>query len=224
MSRTLIGDVVSRIRNLIKGVKQDTFITDRFIYSLVLKHARWLMRREDGGSKLMRFTSVMQSMDFVELVEIDKVEAQCTGIKANCTFMRTKHKIPVFMQGYWGPLIRSITSIDGSQELYPTNPSTFLSIANSKNYKYNKSKYYWYLNDYLYFPNIEWDAVRIEGIFEDDISEYRCDAPCKQKQDQLFNVPDYLMGELEGQLLKDLGMMTQLPADLVHDKQNNNRP
>lgn len=222
MSRTTIGEVVSRIRNQIKSVKQDAFLTDRFIFSIAQKHAKWLMKREDGQNKLMRFSSAFQTLDFVELIEVDKVEAQCTGIKSGCTFRRTKEKLPVFMQGYFGPLIRSVTSIDGSTELQPTIPSTFLSIANSRSFKYNKTQYYWYLNDYLYFPSLEWDAVRIEGIFEDDISLYKCDPSldCLVRQEQTYNIPDYLMGELEAQVIKDLSFMYQIPVDLTHDKQN----
>ena len=97
-------------------------------------------------------------------------------------------------------------------------------MSRSKNFKYNKTKYYWYLNDYLYFPNLEWDAVRIEGIFEDDISSFTCaEDNCVQKVDQPFNVPDYLSGEIENNVFKDLVGMLQLPSDVTADKQNISR-
>ena len=221
MAKTTIGDVVSRLRIQMKGVRQDSFMTDRMIYTFVIKHAKWLMKREDAKNKLMAFSSVIQTMDFVELTEIDKVEACCTGIKSDCTIKRTKDKLPVFLQGYFGPLIRTISSIDGSEELQPILPSSYVHISNSKNFKYNKTKYYWFLDDYLYFPNLEWEAIRIEGIFEDDISAYTCEEDkCIVKQNQSFNVPDYLLGELEGQVMKDMIGSFQLPADPANDKQN----
>jgi len=221
MAKNTIGDVVSRLRIQFKGVRQDSFMTDRMIYTFVLKHAKWLMKREDSKNKLMAFSGVIQTMDYVELVEIDKVEACCTGIKSDCKIKRTKDKLPVFLQGYFGPLIRTISSIDGSEELQPILPSIYIGIANSKNYRFNKTKYYWFLNDYLYFPNLEWEAVRIEGIFEDDISKYTCDEDnCIVKQEQSFNVPDYLLGELEGQVMKDMMGLFQIPADPTADKQN----
>jgi hypothetical protein len=224
MARTTIGEAVSRIRNQIKAVKQDAFLTDRFLYSMLIKHAKWLMKREDGKMKLLSFASVIQSIDDVELIEVDKVEACCTGLQAGCTIKRTKHKLPVFMQGYIGPLIRSITSVDGSQELQPTLPSSYLNISKSTTFKYNKAKYYWYLNDYLYFPNLDWDAVRVEGIFEDDICSFTCiDDCCTPRAFQLFNVPDYLHGEVEAATLKDLIMMFQLPSDAIGDKQSHTR-
>jgi hypothetical protein len=221
MARITIGDVISRLRNQVKGVKQDALLTDRMIYSFVLKHAKWLMKREDSQNKLMAFSSVMQTLDFVELIEVDKVEACCTGLKSSCTIKRTKDKLPVFMQGYFGPLIRAVTSLDNSQIMQPTTPTNYVRFSNGSTFKYNKAIYYWFLNDYLYFPNLEWDAVRIEGIFEDDVSKWTCEEDnCVTRQDQPLNVPDYLLGELEAQAFKDLMGVYQTPADPPNDKQN----
>jgi hypothetical protein len=221
MAKNTIGDVVSRLRIQFKGVRQDSFMTDRMIYTFVIKHAKWLMKREDSKNKLMAFSGVIQTMDYVELIEIDKVEACCTGVSSDCKIKRTKDKLPVFLQGYFGPLIRTISSIDNSEELQPILPSIYIGVANSKNARFNKTKYYWFLNDYLYFPNLEWEAVRIEGIFEDDISAWTCEEDkCIVKQNQSFNVPDYLLGELESQVMKDMMGLFQIPADPTADKQN----
>ena len=219
--KTTIGDVLSRIRSQVKGVRQDALLTDRVIYSFVNKHSKWLLKREDSKNRLLSFSGVLQTMDFVELIEVDKVEACCTGVSSDCTIKRTKNKMPIFMQGYWGPLIRTVASLDGSEELQPVVPSSYAAMSKSKNFKYNRTKYYWYLDDYIYFPDLEWDAVRIEGIFEDDISDYTCDVDsCIVKSDKSFNVPDYLLGELEAAVFKDLAGMMNIPSDPVNDKQN----
>lgn len=219
--KTTIGDVLSRIRSQVKAVRQDALLTDRVIYSFVNKHSKWLLKREDSKNRILSFSGVLQMMDYVELIEVDKIEAGCTGLTSDCKIKRTKDKMPMFMQGYWGPLIRTIASLDGSQELQPTVPSSYLAMSKSKNFKYNKTKYYWYLDDYIYFPDLEWDAVRIEGVFEDDISAFTCEADsCIVKSDQTFNVPDYLLGELEAAVYKDLAGMLSIPPDPTNDKQN----
>lgn len=222
MAFTTVGDVISRVRTQVKGYRQDPLLTDRVIYTFVKKHAGWLMKREDGMNKLMNFSSILQSMDYVELIEVDKVEACCAGITSDCKIMRSKEKLPEFLQGYNGPLIRNITSVDNSEQLQPTNPTTYVSLAKSKNFKYNTTKYYWYINNYLYFPNLDWDAVRIEGIFEGDISKFKCadDYKCQILSDNPVNIPDYLLGELESNVFKDLAAMMQIPPDTVNDKQN----
>ena len=221
MAKNTIGDIVSRLRNQLKGNKQDAFLTDRMIYTFVLKNAKFLMKREDSKNKLMAFSGVIQTMDYVELIEVDKVEACCTGIASDCTIKRTKEKLPIFLQGYFGPLIRTIASLDGSEELQPILPTIYSSLSKSKNFRFNKTKYFWFIDDYIYFPNLEWEAVRIEGIFEDDISAFTCEEDsCIKKQDQSFNVPDYLLSELEAQSFKDIMGMYQVPVDTAVDTQN----
>lgn len=219
---TTISDVVSRVRNVVKGSKQDPFLTDRYLYSLILKYAAVYMRRQDSTNKLMKFNSVFQTLPFVELIEVDKVEAHCTGIKTGVTIKRTAHKLPNFMQGYWGPLIRTVSSIDGSIELQPTQPGTYTSMTKTSTFKYNTVKYYWFLNGYLYMPNIDWDAVLVEGVFEQDITKWNCDPAddCTVRHQQQFAVPDFLFAEIETMVVKELGIQANMPPDMSDDKLN----
>ncbi len=210
------------MRNQIKSVKQDAFLTDRFLYSLAMKHAKLLMRRQDNLNRIMKFNSVFQTMNFVELIEVDRAQAQCHGIDTGCYFKRTKDRLPDIIDGYWGPLLRGVTSIDLSEQLTPTYPTSWEQMAKQKTFKYNKKKYYWYLDGYLYFPNLEWDAVRLEGVFEGDISNYNCDPAddCQYIQDKNFNVPEYMFPEIEQNVMRDLGIMLQIPQDAQHDNRH----
>ena len=168
-----IGESVSRVRNQLKATKKDAFLTDRVIYSFITKHAKMAMRRQDNLNKLMKFNSIFQSLNFVELVDVDRAQAECKGVVSGCYFKRTKDKLPAVMEGYWGPLLRSVTSIDLSENLTPTYPTSFEQMSRQKTFKYNTKKYYWYLNGYLYFPNLDWDAVRVEGVFEGNLDQYK---------------------------------------------------
>jgi hypothetical protein len=222
---TTIGEVLSRMRNQFKAVTPDAFMTDRFLYSLVKKHAALFLRRQDNLNRIMKFNSVFQALDFVELIEVDRAESQCHGIASGCIIKRTKLKIPTLLEGYYGPLIRSVSSIDFSEDLTPTFPSTYESMSRQKTFKYNSKKYFWYLNGYLYFPNLQWDAIRLEGVFEGDVSKYNCDPTddCAYMQDSFFNVPDYLFPEIEQAVARDLGVRMQIPEDVQHDNRNINR-
>ncbi len=217
-----ISEAVSRVRNLIKAVKQDAFVTDRFLYSLIMKHAKLLMRRQDNLNRIMKFNSVFQALDFVELIEVDRAQADCQCITSDCYIKRTKEKLPAMIEGYYGPLIRSVTSIDFSEELTPTFPTTYEQMSRQKTFKYNKKKYYWFLNGYLYFPNLEWDAIRIEGVFEGDISQYNCTTSdnCVSVQNKTINVPEFLFSEIEQLVLRDLGVMLQIPQDTQQDNRH----
>lgn len=220
---TTVGETISRVRNLVKAVREDAFLTDRFIYSLIIKYGKLLIKRQDNENKIMRFQSLFETIPCVDLIEVDKVEACCTGIKSNCTIRRTKDKLPEVLEGAYGPLFRSITSIDRSVELYKTYPSTYSSISNTKNFKYNKNKYYWYLDGYLYFPNIDWDGVLVEGLWAESVDYLKCDDQsniCEPRQKHMVHIPEYLFAEIEKMALSDLSLMVQMPLDSQDDKQN----
>ena len=217
-----IGEAVSRLRILVKSVKQDATLTDRFLYSMIMKHGKLLMRRQDNLNRIMKYNSIFKALDFVELIEVDKVQAQCKGIKSNCTFKRTKDKLPKLIEGYWGVLIRSVTSLDHSVQISYTYPTTFEQMTSQKYFKYNTNKYFWYLDGHLYFPNLEWDAVRLEGIFEGDISKYNCDTAddCTFMQEREIAIPEFLFSEIENMVLKELTSMLSIPGDTQHDTKN----
>ena len=218
---TTIADSISRVRNLVKGVKEDAFLTDRLLYSIIIKYCKALIYRQDNENKIMRFQSLFEVLPCVELIEVDKVEACCVGIKSNCKIMRTKDKLPSVLEGVYGPLFRTISSIDGSVEVFKTYPGIYTSMTKSTNYKYNSTKYYWYLNGYLYFPNIPWEAVKIEGLWNESISMYTCDGDvCKPRQEDPIPVPEYLFAEIEQLVLKDLGVLIQTPVETQDDKQS----
>lgn len=221
-----IGEITNRLRNQLKSTSQDAFLTDRFLYGMAMKHAKWLLRREDGGSKIMRLLHAFQALEYVELIEVSAVEAKCRCVSTDCKIMRTREKLPKVIEGYYGPLIRSISSLDNSQEVLLTSSRNWEQIARSKNFKYNKHKYAWFLDGHLYLPNVEWDAIRIEALFEDDISKYNCDEEddCLYRQDQTFVIPEYLYAEMEANVLKEMSASLSIPGDPQEDKKHILRP
>jgi len=223
MASLTIGMMTSRVRNLLKANKQDSFLTDYEIYSLFKKHSAIVMKRLDEKGRLTKFSSVFETLDYVELEEVDKVEATCYGPKSYSTFMKTKLEMPMFTEGVYGPMVNSITSLDGSTIFKMVrNIDIYNQLAKDKNFRYNTWKYCWYLNDRLYFPNVNYPAVRVEGLFEDDISAFKCcyEDRCKRRQDQSLNVPDFIMAEVEGAMLKDLGLQLQIKSDTANDNQS----
>jgi hypothetical protein len=164
-------------------------------------------------------SSIFKVLPYVELIDVDKVEAGCVGVYSGCYFKRSKDKLPNILDGMFGPIIRTVSSIDGDTELIRTEPGIWSSITKSSTFKYNKRIYFWYLNGYVYVPNVDWDAIRIEAIFENDVP--LCDEDmCIPMQDQPLNIPEYLFSEVEQYVLKELTMTMQVPVDGGDDSQN----
>ena len=106
---TTIGEAISRVRNTIKAVKEDPFLTDRVIYSSLIKYGQTLMKREDNQFRLMKISSIFQVLPYVELIDVDKVEAGCFGVYSGCYFKRSKEKLPTILNGAMGPVIRTVS-------------------------------------------------------------------------------------------------------------------
>ena len=219
---TTIGEAITRVRAALKAVKEDAFLTDRNVYFAVLKYGKTLLKREDNQNRLMKMSSLFTYLPYIELIDVDKVEAGCTGVYSECYIKRSKDKIPQLFDGMFGPVIRTASSIDSSIKMYRTEPGTFVSITKSTNYKYNKKVYFWYLNGYIYVPNVAWDAMKLEGIFEGDKRDFLCPSPndCLIRQDFQLPFPEYLFSEIEQFVIKELSNAMQVPSNGPDDSQN----
>ena len=216
---TTIGEAISRVRNTLKAVKEDAFLTDRIIYSSLLKYAQTLIKREDNQFRLMKISSLFRVLPYIELIDVDRVEAGCFGVYSGCYFKRSKEKIPGILNGMAGPIIRTTSSIDGSIEMFRTDPGTWVSMTKTTTWKYNRNFYFWYLNGYIYCPNVDWEAIRMEAIFEGTLDT--CDTKeCETRQNEPFSLPEYLFSEVEQFVIKELTMTMSVPIDSSDDSQN----
>jgi hypothetical protein len=59
---TTIGEAISRVRNTLKAVKEDPFLTDRTIYFSLQKYAQTLIKREDNQFRLMKMSQIFQNV------------------------------------------------------------------------------------------------------------------------------------------------------------------
>lgn len=219
---TTIGEAISRVRNTLKAVREDPFLTDRAIYFLIIKYGKTLLKREDNQNRLMKISSLFSSLPYMELIDVDKVEAGCVGVYSGCYFKRTKDKLPDVFTGMFGPIFRTVSSIDGTIKIFRTEPGTFVSMTKTTSFKYNKRKYFWFQDGYLYLPNVDWDAVKVEAIFEGDTGDFTCGTTdkCLIKQDQSLPLPEYLFSEIEQYVVQELTITMKIPSDSTDDSQN----
>jgi len=220
---TTVGEAVSRVRNVLKAVKEDPFLTDRLIYSLIMKVAKTLIKRDDRIESLFKYKSLFKELPCVELIEVDKVDACCIGIKTQCTFRRTKDKLPKLMEIGDMQVIRSVSTLDYSKKATQSYPTVYTNMTRTSGFKYNKQNYYWFLDGHIYIPNVTWEAIRIQAIFDEDISDELCNVEpgeCTQEQDRELAIPEHLFTEIEQMVIQQLLTAGQIPSDGADDSQN----
>lgn len=227
-----INDILSRLRGKAKAVNKDSFLTDRVLFSSIKKYVPSLIKREDSKNLLMTIQGIFQILPYVELIDVDKIDSKCFKIDIDCSIKRTKERLPGLYIGYSEPLIKSVnclsgpaTDADDEGPFQLIESSKYYAITKVKSFKYNNTRYCWFSDGYLWFPNLEWDAVRVEGLFEEDIETFNCNTckGCRPRQQQPFSVPEYLFPELENFVWQDLGISMKIPSDNVDDKNNVNR-
>ena len=67
-----IGESISRVRNVLKTVKEDPFMTDRFIYSLIMKYAKTFIKRESMSGEIYKYRNLFKEIPCLDLIEVDK--------------------------------------------------------------------------------------------------------------------------------------------------------
>ncbi len=222
------GESISRIRNTLKIVTEDSFITDRFLYGLIMKYAKTLMHRDHKTINLFKNSGLFKEDPCVELIDVDKIAACCLNINTGCTFKRSKYRLPAIINLNNGPIIRAVTTLDYSVQLHKTEPSVYANITKLSSFKYNKRNYYWIVDGYLYIPDVDWEAVRIQAMFEEAISKDFCRIGndtnnCVVEQDRDLNIPEYLFSEIENFIRQELLTAVQFPSDGADDSQNTMR-
>jgi len=222
---TTKGESISRIRKAVKGLKADALLTDRMIYSAILKYAKVFIKRADDANKLGKYNGLFQTLPGIELVEVSTIDAECVGINTCCTIKRTADPVPNILEGSFGPIIRGISSVDGSKDLFRTYPKTYVQMTNSTSFKFNKKQYYWWKNGYLFFPNLEWDVVDVDAMWEDAVSVYLCSADtcCVDRRSEPTNIPESLFADIEGAVKQDFINLQQIPRDNQVDNQSSLR-
>lgn len=220
---TTVGEAISRVRNVLKAVKEDPFLTDRLIYSLIMKVAKTLIKRDDRIESLFKYKSLFKELPCVELIEVDRVEACCIGIKTGCTIKRTKYKLPKLMEIGDMQVIRSITTLDYSKKATQTYPTIYTNMTHTSGFKYNRQKYYWYLDGHIYIPDVFWESIRVQAIFDEDIEDQLCTTEpgeCTKEQDRELSIPEHLFTEIEQMVVQQILTAGQIPSDGPDDSQN----
>lgn len=208
------GDTISRLRDSVKAASQDAFVTDRLIYSIALKYAKLYIKREDDKYKLAKYQGLFETISCMPLEEVSPIDTCCMEITTCCTLRRTKDRLPTLIEGSFGVILGVVTSIDGSKELIQTFSPIYARMLNIPSFKYNKTLYYWFDDGYLYFPNIDWEAVSIEGLWQDGIEMYKCDGDkCQPRQDEKTSIPEFLFAEIENNVRQELLSLIQIPEE-----------
>lgn len=211
-----IGNAISQVKNALRAVHADRRLTVKYIYSVLDKHASWLIKQESDKLLLIKNDNIWQILNCVKTEEVPQTD-DCCIFTSKCTILRTKEKLPTLYQDGWGIILRSVDSIDFSQSFQPIKLSEWTRKLDTATFKYDKTLYCFYKNERLYFPNCDWKLVSITGFFKEDISKYNyceedvVDCPVSIL-DAIWRVPEHLQSRVIDFTIKELtSTLMQVP-------------
>lgn len=162
----LLSEVIQRVQSIYShGVQSDdSRLASRHTYSAI-KTARSILIKQKSDKKQSLSQWGYQILPCVELVKVPVHECPCVP-PTGCMILRSKSRIPDPIMGMDGPLIQSITTLDGD---------TRYSFTRFENRKYSignkftsKSPNAFIKDGYLYLTVLkQLKAITISGLFND---------------------------------------------------------
>jgi hypothetical protein len=218
---------ITIIREELKEVNADSTYSNYFLYNELLKHAKWLIKREVGAGRIYSNDSIFQTLNCINVIETSTIDP-CCPVKTNCRIFRTEEKLPDMWMDNNGPIIRNVRSVDNMTDFTMTNPTTWQRKHNDPYQIEGKIKYAFYSDGYLWFPEYNPHKVRIFAFFQDDtVNMDYCSQQtkdCLRFLDTRFMIPDWLEGEMYAKALESLaGITKKMPEDLDIDKNSNRK-
>ncbi len=222
-------EAIYQLKRLFREVNADSRLTNRLAFSVLKKHAKWLIKRDSEKLKLWKKSNLFKTLKCIEVIEAPAIDP-CCGIKSQCKVWRTKKKLPNIFEDTGGPIIRVISTVDNGEDLTIITPTAWKRKVKNPWRKKNAEKYVFYSDNHLYFPNGGYRMVQVEAYFEESIVGYNdCNTEdadstkgCRYL-DQEFNIPDYLEGQLFDFAMKDIAGTYKATNEKSHqiDKNDN---
>lgn len=222
--------LIETFREKLRERNADSTYTNQFLYNVLSEHAKWLIRREVSAGRIYINNSFFQTLSCVDVIETSTVD-ECCPIKTNCKIYRTKNKLPDMWIDNSGPVLKSVSSVDGSTDFFYTNSTTWQSKRNDPYNKMSSTKYSFFSDGYLWFPEHNPHKVNVYGFFTDDLSmsNRECEdcqdvKPCVRFLDTSFVLPGWLISEMMGKALQEVaGVTKKLPEDVDINKNPNRK-
>lgn len=217
-------EAIDLFRQKIREQTSDSTYSNFMLYKSLEEQLLWLIRRDI--SKVYKSNELFQLLENFSVQEVDPSEC---GLDTNCKVYRTTQKLPEIWTDDKGPVIKLVSSVDFKTSFTPIQLSNLKNKVNNPYHKIAKERYYYFLNDYLYFVDFNPHLVSILALFKDDLSlfERKCydcqeDADCIPFLDTKLLAPAWTIAEAQAKALQQIaGVSKRLREDSQIDKNTN---
>jgi len=212
---------IDTLRQMLKEKNADSNYTNQFLYNILQTHARWLIKREISSGRIYKNNSLFQTLGCQEVIESSTID-NCCPVKTDCKIYRSKKRLPEMWIDNDGPVIKTITSVDGTTEFFVTSAKSWQNKRKDPYQRMQDLKYAFFADGYLWFPEHDPKRININGFYTDDIADKNeCDGeakPCIRYLDTAFGVPDWVESEMFSKALQQIFPTLQIQEQNQVDK------
>ncbi len=207
---TTIGEVVARLRNSIKEVTDDSVYSNRYLWSTYLTALKQLIKQDSVAGKIYA-TSDVWSPICVELEPVNSLYCNCFCLPYDKQVYRSTRKLPKFLESTDGIVYRWLATPDMSRTFVIVSPFQY---QQKSKIKFNRERYAFLHDGYLYTPNHEFPLLSLSAFFEGDVSDFQCEGQTSTVPDP--SLPTELVVETLGECAKMLYAKASIP-DYLED-------
>lgn len=213
-----IREFISDINNSIKALNLDDWISPKFVYSQAQSViADFLKKDVQSNRNLYKIVEGWTEIPCLEMISVPVTS--CGDIDCQ-RLMRSKDRLPAIYSSKFGPIIKSVISLNAGTIYFPAQSLQQWNAKNKRPFK--KDKYYVFIDGYLYIPipKGEFESpeqVRLEAYFKDKAavdkfiksmntlnSNCKDCKNCNKFLDYEMVIPFYLETSVKNQVLNDL--------------------
>ena len=168
-------EIVSRLRNSLREVSTDSRYSNRYLWNVFQTCSNKLLKEDADKGRIYSQSNPWDSI-CVEMEPVSSLFCDCVYLPYNCKVFRSKIQLPKIVESSTGFIYRMIATPDLSQSFTLVSP--YMYSVKSK-VKYNKEKYAFIHNNYLYTPTTTFPSLVISGLFEGNIDKFNCKQDCE---------------------------------------------
>jgi len=220
---TTRAEIISRLRNGLNEVTGDSRFSNRYLWNVFMTASRDLIKQDADRGRIYSQANMWDTI-CIKMQPVSSSLCDCISFPSECTVYRSKEKLPKFIESTDGFIYRFIGTPDLSKTFTLVSPFQY---SVKREIKYNKEKYTFLHNGYIYTPDHTYPQILISGIFEGDTNKFKCDGSedtvghCYHSLAQNISLNDYLVRTAIGLSLQELMGSKQSPKDeLTNDNTN----
>lgn len=222
------GEFVGRVVNDLNALTKDAHISKRWILSIgQTKAESYVAQRWDDGS-LFDDLALLTCVSCIPMIEVDKIEC-CDAAFVLChTLMRTKDRLPGLLFSSYGPIIRSVSNVDGTR-YYRYQRLEFYNMEKKRKYADKSSVKHFYIHDgYIYIPDDHIELINVcfftlKRRLALALSACKQPSVCISEWDEPFIYPVKLIEYIVSETVKECSTKIQIPDDDNPDLDTNQK-